>query len=143
MSTRHEPVAGIPELEPTTTPVLAVEQPDVVVEALAAAGGPVRLRFSPFQAVRVRTNDAYVPPLDDEAGFIPFTVVEVIDSLWVEELRADAARVDHGATFMEDARHFLLLAGDAVIEVVAWNLEWSSVSGSGRHPETPPDPGWP
>jgi hypothetical protein len=143
VSSRHEPVEGIPALESTTSPVVSVDQSDAVVEALAAEGGPVRMRLSPYQAVRVRTIDAYVPPLDDEAGFLPFRVLEVQDSLWIEELRADAAQVNHTATFMDDARHFLLMAGDSVVEVVAWNLEWSSVSGSGRHPETPPDPGWP
>jgi hypothetical protein len=140
MTARHEPIPGVPEL--TGTPAASTDWPEVVVEAEAAQGGRVTLRFAPAQALRVRTADVFVPP-GDEAGFRPRVVVEVVDSLWLAELRADAAHVDHSSTFMDHARHFFLVAGDAAVDVLAWGLEWSAGAESGRHPEERPDPGWP
>jgi hypothetical protein len=140
VSGRHEQIPGVPRL--ASTPALSADWPEVVVEADTADGGRVRLRFAPAQALRVRTADVFVPP-GDEAGFQARTVGEVVDSLWIEELRADAAHVNQSSTFMEHARHFFLVAGDAAVDVVAWGLEWSAGAESGRHPEQLPDPGWP
>jgi len=140
VSARHEPITGVPAL--AATPVVSAEWPEVVIEAAAEDGTRVRLRFSPAQAVRIRTADVYVPPGDD-AGYRPGAVVEVTDSLWLEELRADAAQLNQTATFMDVARHFFVDAGDTAVEVVAWGLEWSVGEASGRHPDPPPEPGWP
>ena len=122
--------------------MVSADWPEIVVEAEAADGSRVRLRFSPAQAMRIRTADVYVPPGDD-AGYRPGAVVEVTDSLWLEELRADAAQLNQTATFMDVARHFFVDAGDTAVDVVAWGLEWSAGDASGRHPDPPPEPGWP
>ncbi len=140
MSGRREPVPGVPAL--ADTPVVSAEWPEVVVEADAADGSRIRLRFAPAQAMRVRTADVFVPP-GDEGGFQPRTVVEITDSLWVDELRADAAHVNQTATFMDHARHFFLVAGDTAVDVVAWGVEWTAGDAGGRHPDPPPEPGWP
>ena len=140
MSGRHQAVPGVPVL--ADTPVVSADWPEVLVEADAADGSRVRLRFAPAQAMRVRTADVFVPP-GDESGFQPRTVAEIADSLWVEELRADAAHVNHTGTAMDHARHFFLVAGDAAVDVVAWGVEWSAGDARGRHPDPPPDPGWP
>lgn len=124
MSTRHVPVPGVPGLHALSTPAVSVVKPEVVVELDGAAGERLRLVFSPYQAVRIRTADLFVPPAD--GAFRAHVVMEVLDSPWLAELGADLERVASGATFMGQAHHYLLTAGDSVVEVVARGLEWTS-----------------
>ena len=44
-------------------------------------------------------------------------------SPWLDELRDGLAEVDHHADFLDKAVHFLVPAGDNVLEVVAWRVE--------------------
>jgi len=138
---RYVPVNGLPSLHPLPAATLSMAEHHVVVELDEASGERLRLDFSPLQAVRIRTVDLFIPP--EETPFDRRAVVEVVDSPWLADLSADLARADSRATFMEHSRHFLMPAGDAVIEVAAWGVEWTAAGGGGRYPEEKVDPGWP
>ena len=133
MTPRHVPITGVPQLQRLAVPTVSVYTPDAVVEVDDADDQRLRLAFSPLQAVRIRTADLYVKP--DGATFHADRLVEVTGSTWLEELSADLRQVDHTATFMQRARHFLVPAGDLVIEVVAWAVEWTAAAGGGRYPD--------
>ena len=55
-------------------------------------------------------------------------MVEVIGSPWIEELKAALHQIDHGATFMQHAHHYLILCRENYVEVVAWEFSWQVVS---------------
>ena len=114
-------VPGAPRLHESQQPRVTVDPPDVAVEAIDADERRVTLTFSTYQAVRVRTIDVLRKTPDT---FRAFAVVEVADSPWIEELRAALAVVDETADFLDRAHHWMLHAGDAVVEVVAWELDW-------------------
>jgi hypothetical protein len=88
----------------------------------------LHLKFSPMQGVRVTTEDCFLfPPYLPEHSS---PVVEVIGSPWIEELEAALHCIDHLATFMQDAHHYLILCRESPVEVVAWEFTWEVLSDS-------------
>ena len=80
----------------------------------------VTLRFRPYQAVRLTTIDCFLAP-----GDLPRHLDGVHwarTSPWLDELTGALAEIDHTAEFMQRAIHFLLPAGDDVLEVVAFGI---------------------
>jgi hypothetical protein len=111
-------IEGIPRLHTVPLTTVRHEQGTVRVEYGDHENYTVCLVFEPMQAYRVTTADCFVIP----QGFLPYTVVEVLDSPWIAELKA-ALRIRHRyATFMEKARHFLIPGGDDFVEIVAWSV---------------------
>jgi Family of unknown function (DUF5990) len=55
---------------------------------------------------------------------------EVLGSAWEEELRVAWHRIDHSATFMQEAHHYLILCRESPVEVVAWGFTWGVVTDS-------------
>lgn len=100
-----------------------VENADVIVE-LSDGVTKLRIAFTPYQAVRVTTSDCFA--LSGEMFISPRTVMEVSGSEWLEQLRASLAQVDSTATFMNQARHFVIPCDDCFIEVVAWDCKLSA-----------------
>ena len=101
---------------------MTVTSPRVEVEADDADERRLRFGFDTYQAVRVRSIDL-VPRGPGE--FTPFSVVEVENSPWIEQLRSDL--VDESADFLDRSHHWFLHAGDDVVEVVAWEMSWTPV----------------
>jgi len=123
-SPRHVPCAGVPRLQEAQRPRVVVTSPQVCVETDGADGARLRFDFDIYQAVRVRSIDLYMPRGPE---FVPYTVVEVEHSRWIEELRADLAQVDATADFLDRSHHWTLHAGDDVVEVVAWTMTWAPI----------------
>jgi hypothetical protein len=117
-----EPVPGLPKLHTTPLAIVKADGIRVTVSLDDEFEKRIVLKFEPYQAVRVVTADCFSLP--QAHTIIPQTVVEIRDSLWVQELKSVLKRVDHTATFMEKARHFLIPAQDEFIEVVAWEIKW-------------------
>src|SRR5581483_6704765 len=75
------------------------------------------LRFSPYQAIRVTTDDCFSMR---QYGTFPFARLCIIhNSLWKAELKRVLQSVDHNATFLDDAKHFILFTTEGAIEIVA------------------------
>jgi hypothetical protein len=117
-ATDHIAVPGVPALHPLPDATISGTEHRLAVDLDTTAGARLRLEFAPIQAVRITTQDLFT------GGYERGAVVEVADSLWLATLTADLAANDRFATFMDNARHFLVPAGDAVIEVAAWQLQW-------------------
>jgi hypothetical protein len=129
----HVRLPGLPALHPLPEPLITAAAHAVIAEIDAADGSRVRLEFSPMQAMRVTTVDLFGARYDRTA------VVEVTGSLWIAALTADLAQLDASAIFMDQSRHFLVPAGDGVLEVAAWQVEWEG----GRYPAERVTSGWP
>lgn len=61
--------------------------------------------------------------LPEGVSLKPNEVIEVLDSQWIHELKANLSRVDETATFMSQARHFVFPLQDDILEVIAWGIE--------------------
>ncbi|MGH2351656.1 MAG: hypothetical protein ACRDI2_10055 [Chloroflexota bacterium] len=131
-------VPDVPKLHTTPLAAVRVERSRVRVDLDDEEEQRLRLTFGPFQAVRVTTADCFLAPRGLRS--VRQRVVEVVDSPWVEELRAAQRQIDHTATFMDRARHFLIPAPDGVIEVVAWGVQWEGPGGSGHYPPEAAEP---
>ena len=129
---RLDPLEGPPPLHEVPLPVVSTGGPGVTVEVDDARERRFRLTFSPVQALRVTTVDAFRLP--DGVEMVPRQVALVSDSPWLAELAAVLKRNDPNATFMERSHHFFIHAGDDFIEVAAWSVAWESEDGSGRYP---------
>jgi len=120
----------IHELALSTNPVarVSIENADVTVE-LTDHVSTLRLRFHPYQSVRVTTVDCFA--LSGDMFITPRTLMEVRDSDWIDELRKSQALVDETATFMDKSRHFVIPCDDTFVEVVAWQWEVTSRRSGG------------
>lgn len=114
-------VEGIPPVQTVPLEDVRLAGSDLSVSLDVDDGSRVRLVFGPHQALRVTTEDCFdrIPRRLIPTGGL----YEVLDSDWVSELATTLERLDPNADFMDHARHFVLPAGDNVIEVVAWSVE--------------------
>jgi hypothetical protein len=125
-------VPGAPTLHTTPRPDLRVARGLVRVDLDDADEQRLHLAFRPYQAVRATTADCFLAPRGLRA--LRQRLIEVVDSAWIKELRAAQEQIDSGATFMDQARHFLIPTHDVVIEVVAWAVTWEGAAGTATHP---------
>jgi len=114
------PLPDLPELARVMLPTMTIS--DRVVRAVVTdvERQDVTLLFQPYQAVRLTTVDCFLAP-----GDLPRRLAQMYwsrSSPWLDELTAALAEVDHTADFMDSAVHFLVPAGDDVLEVVAWQV---------------------
>jgi len=112
------PLGELPRLHETPLAVIRVDSLRTIVEADDQHERRVRLIFEPYQSVRVVTADCFLVP-EGLTLSVPWTVVECLNSTWIAELRRNLARTDVTATFLNDARHFLVPLRDDFLEVVA------------------------
>lgn len=121
---RIVPVQNMPRLH--TTPLASVQVRDAQVIADVDNEREERFRvvLEPYQAMRMISADCF--DLPDGVALLPNTIMEVLNSEWIAELRKILSRVDETATFMEKARHFILPLQDDFLEVVAWNITASN-----------------
>jgi hypothetical protein len=92
------------------------------------------LIFSPYQAIRITTQDCFL--VSRESGLYKGGVFVVDDSPWIAELAASLSHIDSHATFLDRSHHFIIPSGDDVVEVVAWELRWTGDGGQGSYPAT-------
>jgi hypothetical protein len=119
------PVANIPQLHTTPLAAISVRDSEVRIEVDDADENRGVLVFGTYQAVRVTTADCFDPP-DDLSG-LPTVAMEVVQSGWIEDLRSVLRRSDESATFLDNARHFVVPLQDDFAEVVAWDIRWESL----------------
>ncbi|MGC2659893.1 MAG: hypothetical protein WA324_18195 [Bryobacteraceae bacterium] len=124
------PVPDIPRLHTTPLASIRVQGSRVIAAVDDEREKRFNLVFVPYQAVRITTSDCYIPP--GEVKILRGTVLEVLQSDWIDELTTNLSKVDESATFMNEARHFVVPLQDAFLEVVAWNIT-TSAADEGSH----------
>ncbi|MBK6904531.1 MAG: hypothetical protein IPH04_17445 [Saprospirales bacterium] len=118
-------LADIPRLHTVPFPELRIGKGEITLSVDDVDEKRFQLVFKPFQAIRVTTVDCFLFPT--KSGFIRGGVFIVENSPWVLELREALRQIDRTATFMDKAFHYLIPAGDDVIEVVAWGVVSSRI----------------
>jgi hypothetical protein len=117
-----KPIENVPKLHVTPLAHIAVEFPKIIVDADDDQERRIRIIFEPYQAMQVITSDCY----DTPGGLIiiPQTIVEIVDSEWIVDMKRALNLSDRTATFLEKSRHFLLPLQDDFLEIVAWGIRW-------------------
>ena len=123
-STQYRLLPGAPSIHTVPLPELVVGKGEVRIGLDDADETRVTFVFTPYQAVRVTTLDAF--PTPPESGLRPGGVFMVEESEWIEELRSVLALKDSTATFLDRARHYVIPSGDDIVEVVAWDVTWAA-----------------
>lgn len=114
------PLADLPLPESRPELQILITDTDVIAQLPMDERRRLTLTFSPLQAVRVTTVDCF----DMWFRRGDAAVYEVNDSPWIADLSSVLSKVDVGAHFLEKSRHFIVLGGDNVAEVVSWHLDW-------------------
>jgi hypothetical protein len=115
----------LPRLHETPLGVIRVENGRVTVEGDTPEEVRVRFVCEPYQAVRMVTIDC--APMPEGLVLRGGEIIEVRNSAWVAALRDVLQRVDHTATFLDRARHFIFPLQDDLLEVVAWDVRVEGV----------------
>ena len=113
-------VEGLPKLHVTPLASVICNAPKIIVEADDEKESRVRFTFEPYQAIRMVTADCF--DLPDGMSIIPQTIMEIQNSIWIDELLNTLKMTDCEADFMDKARHFLLPLQDDFLEIVAWDV---------------------
>jgi hypothetical protein len=129
-------VPGAPAIHTVPVPELTISRGGVTLALDDVDEHRCSLVFSPYQAVRVTTQDCFVPPPD--SGFARGGLFVVEGSRWIDDLRSALAEVDRFATFLDQAHHFVVPSGDDIVEVVAWQVRWNGPA-EGTFPASAPD----
>ena len=129
-TTHYRLLPGAPRIHTVPLPELSVGEGRVTLTLDDADENRLTFVFTPYQAVRVTTLDAFstLP----ESGLRPGGVFVVEASEWIDELRSVLAQKDSVATFLDNAHHYVVPAGVDIVEVVAWGMTWSGAAG-GAH----------
>jgi hypothetical protein len=108
------------KLNTTPLAMVRVENSSVIVDADDEQEQRIRFVLSPYQALKMTTADCFSLPA--KIVLRPNVVVEVLDSVWIQQLKHSLSLVDETATFMTKARHFVFPLQDDFLEVVAWGI---------------------
>lgn len=122
MSGTYRPIRDSPEIHVVPRLHLTMGPGQVEAHLDGSDGRRWRFVFQTRQAVRVLTSDCVIRP--EGVGYVYQRLTEVTESAWLDELRTGLETQDPGARFMDRAHHYLIDAGDDVIEVVAWSVTW-------------------
>ena len=94
----------------------------VTIRNCRLAGRRVRLEFSPWQSIRVVTDDCI--PIGFNVKHTPRNRISTVnESEWVKELQATLKVTDATADFLDRSMHFYLPVYGALIEIVAWDCK--------------------
>lgn len=121
-------VKGVPKLHNTPLASIVCNAPEIFIEADDEKESRIRFVFTPYQAVKITTFDCF--RLLDGRPIIAQTVMEVQNSLWIDELCKNLKLTDCEARFMNKSKHFLLPLGEDFLEVLAWNIEVQKIEDS-------------
>lgn len=110
-----------PNLARVTYPVVEIKDRLIRLELEDEKLLGLELRFQPYQALKLTTSDCFLPP--DGARMRADSVLYSRKTAWLGELKSALHVRDYTATFMDHAIHFLIPAGDDVIEIAAWRVE--------------------
>jgi hypothetical protein len=86
-----------------------------------ARGRGVEITFSPYQAIRFTDSECFSGPFPDSGSF--GQINEVPNSKWLREVRRALKQSDETADYLDQGKHFVLMAREIVIEIIA--SEWS------------------
>lgn len=114
-------------LETTPLEKIHIEDSTITIECDDQFQETYILEFSPYQAIKIVTIDCanfenYECNDCLYKGRFHRHIVEVLDSKWIRELKRDLKKFDKQATFMNEAKHYVFLAGDNYIEIVSWEM---------------------
>ena len=118
------PIERIPKFHSVPLMRLRADLRRVTLSADSEKKQRVCLQFSPYQAIKVTTEDCFVFA---KSGVIPFRLCVIQDSSWIPQLKKALKKVDHDATFLENAKHFILFATDGAVEVVATRMTFRMI----------------
>ncbi len=113
------------EIHTTPLEILSIDPYCVNIELDDVSEKRFTIKASPYQAVRIVTIDClssmeYFNEYCFRDGIYHRHILEILESKWVEELRAGLA--DENAIFLDNAKHFVLPLQDIVIELIAENI---------------------
>lgn len=117
-------VEGLPKLNATPLALVVCSAPKIIVEVDDRSESRIKFIFEPYQAIKMVTVDCF--SLSYGMSIIPQTVMEIKNSVWIDELRKTLKLTDYEADFMDKSKHFLLPLQDDFLEVVAWNVKVES-----------------
>lgn len=119
-------IENLPTLETVSLSQVTIHTAQIEVSVDTISDGRLLLNFCPYQALKVTTNDCFIPPetwkIDRQK------VMEVVNSRWCSSLDKNLKLIDHDATFMDQARHFLLAIDDGFLEIVSHGFTLSEIS---------------
>jgi hypothetical protein len=116
-----EPIPHTPLLHRVNYPVIEVKDRKISVRLDDADEKEIELTFQPYQALKLTTIDCYLSPQGQKYSHNQMLYVRT--SEWIEELKSALRVIDKSANFMDKAVHFIIPAGDDVLEVAAWKVE--------------------
>ena len=125
-------IPGAPSIHKVPAPEIAVEKARVRLTLDGTDEQRRSLILFPYQAVRITTQDCFVVP--PGSGLSKEGIFLVENSPWIAELKQALSQIDSHATFLDQSHHYVIPSGDDVVEVVAWNLQWSGPDGGGSFP---------
>lgn len=114
-------IDDIPAFSQISHPVIEIKDRMIRVTLEDKGGNLVELKFQPYQALRITTQDCYSN--DNGSAKIHDELIYQRSSAWLEELKAALRMNDDLASFMNKSIHFVVPAEDDVLEVAAWKVE--------------------
>ena len=114
-------VEVLPKLNATPLALVVCSGSKIIVEVDDTSESRIKFIFEPYQAIKMVTVDCF--NLSYGMSIIPQTVMEIKNSVWIDELRKALKLTDYEADFMDKSKHFLLPLQDDFLEVVAWNVK--------------------
>ena len=128
-----KPIAETPALHRVNYPVIQIKDRMIRVELDDADSNKIALKFQPYQALKVTTQDCYLEEEGDTGAGDRLLYQQT--SAWLNELKAALHRNDQTANFMDKAVHFIIPAGDDVLEIAAWKIEITHLGKTTIFPE--------
>ena len=110
---------------------ISIEQNTVTIDFDDVNEQRYKIIFTPYQAVKVTTADCFDKDIlltseTLESGRYQRHILEVENSEWIEQLKKALKENDENATFIEQARHFIIDLRDKIFEIVANDFELNS-----------------
>src|SRR4051794_33231921 len=111
---RYRLLPDTPRIHVVPLPEISIGKAQVTLRLDDVDGERVSLVFSPYQAVRVTTEDCF--DFDPNTGLFREGVFVVEESPWIAELQSVLFEKDRGATFLTRSHHYVVPSGDDVVE---------------------------
>lgn len=116
-----ERIPKTPFLNRVTYPIIEIKDRTIRLVLEDAEGHEIELNFQPYQASKLTTYDCYLKP--EGSAYVHDQIFYQKNSAWIEALKSTLKIIDRSATFLDQAVHFIIPAGDDVLEIVAWKVE--------------------
>ncbi|MCK4260908.1 MAG: hypothetical protein KAX49_18165 [Halanaerobiales bacterium] len=119
-------VSKVPEIHTTPLSKILIDDVHSSIEFDDVSEKRWKISFKTIQAWRITTADCFDTQkvLTDEAfsdGIYHKYILEFENSDWIQKLKEILEKTDKEATFLDNTHHYILLLGDDIVEVVAWD----------------------